>query len=92
MTGVKGCGYCGGLGHRVTECPKLEQAQAHKHKDAYGYAAISTTEHTHNHTTIIFLTCTCTCTCARSQTKPLAHTTLHPLYLRYDQAEDISSW
>jgi len=37
MTGVKGCGYCGGLGHRVTECPKLEQAQAHKHKDAYGY-------------------------------------------------------
>lgn len=36
-TGVKGCGYCGGLGHRVTECPKLEQAQAHKHKDAYGY-------------------------------------------------------
>lgn len=37
VEGVKGCGYCGGLGHRVTECPKLEQAQAHKHKDAYGY-------------------------------------------------------
>jgi ATP-dependent RNA helicase DDX41 len=24
-TGVKGCGYCGGLGHRVTDCPKLQQ-------------------------------------------------------------------
>merc|ERR1719352_2197773 len=22
--GVKGCAYCGGLGHRVTNCPKLE--------------------------------------------------------------------
>jgi len=22
--GVRGCAYCGGLGHRVTECPKLE--------------------------------------------------------------------
>ncbi|KAG0214320.1 hypothetical protein BGX28_002428 [Mortierella sp. GBA30] len=26
-----GCGYCGGLGHRVTECPKLEQQQKTKH-------------------------------------------------------------
>ncbi|KAF9582516.1 hypothetical protein BGW38_000112 [Lunasporangiospora selenospora] len=25
-----GCGYCGGLGHRVTECPKLEQQQKTK--------------------------------------------------------------
>ncbi|ORZ12062.1 P-loop containing nucleoside triphosphate hydrolase protein [Lobosporangium transversale] len=25
-----GCGYCGGLGHRVTECPKLEQQQKSK--------------------------------------------------------------
>lgn len=24
-TGVKGCAYCGGLGHRVTDCPKLQQ-------------------------------------------------------------------
>ena len=23
ISGVKGCAYCGGLGHRVTECPKL---------------------------------------------------------------------
>lgn len=23
-TGVKGCAYCGGPGHRVTHCPKLE--------------------------------------------------------------------
>lgn len=23
----KGCGYCGGLGHRITECPKLEAIQ-----------------------------------------------------------------
>ncbi|KAG0227648.1 P-loop containing nucleoside triphosphate hydrolase protein [Mortierella sp. GBAus27b] len=25
-----GCGYCGGLGHRVTDCPKLEQQQRTK--------------------------------------------------------------
>jgi len=23
----KGCSYCGGLGHRITECPKLEAMQ-----------------------------------------------------------------
>ena len=23
----KGCAYCGGLGHRITECPKLEAMQ-----------------------------------------------------------------
>ena len=23
----KGCSYCGGLGHRITECPKLEATQ-----------------------------------------------------------------
>lgn len=22
--GVKGCAYCGGLGHRIAQCPKLE--------------------------------------------------------------------
>ncbi|KAF8969289.1 DEAD-box ATP-dependent RNA helicase 35 [Entomortierella lignicola] len=27
---VGGCGYCGGLGHRVTDCPKLEQQQKSK--------------------------------------------------------------
>jgi ATP-dependent RNA helicase DDX41 len=36
-SGAKGCAYCGGLGHRVTECPKLASAQKDKHKDAYGY-------------------------------------------------------
>eukprot|EP00386_Alphamonas_edax_P006415 GDKI01020784.1.p1 GENE.GDKI01020784.1~~GDKI01020784.1.p1 ORF type:complete len:639 (+),score=179.31 GDKI01020784.1:89-2005(+) len=25
--GVKGCAYCGGLGHRIGQCPKLEQQQ-----------------------------------------------------------------
>ncbi|KAJ0256703.1 DEAD/DEAH box helicase domain-containing protein [Hirschfeldia incana] len=24
-SGVKGCAYCGGLGHRIGDCPKLEQ-------------------------------------------------------------------
>lgn len=24
MGDVKGCAYCGGLGHRITECPKRE--------------------------------------------------------------------
>jgi hypothetical protein len=23
----RGCSYCGGLGHRITECPKLEAMQ-----------------------------------------------------------------
>ena len=23
--GIKGCAFCGGLGHRITECPKLEK-------------------------------------------------------------------
>ncbi|KAF9098906.1 DEAD-box ATP-dependent RNA helicase 35 [Mortierella sp. AD031] len=27
-----GCGYCGGLGHRVTDCPKLEQQQKTKNQ------------------------------------------------------------
>ena len=26
----KGCSYCGGLGHRITECPKLESVQQKK--------------------------------------------------------------
>ena len=28
LNGVQGCTYCGGPGHRVTECPKLESIQA----------------------------------------------------------------
>ena len=23
ISGIRGCAYCGGLGHRVTDCPKL---------------------------------------------------------------------
>jgi ATP-dependent RNA helicase DDX41 len=23
-TGSKGCAFCGGLGHRITDCPKLD--------------------------------------------------------------------
>ena len=28
--GDKGCSYCGGLGHRITNCPKLEAANRKK--------------------------------------------------------------
>ena len=24
----RGCSYCGGLGHRITDCPKLEAIQS----------------------------------------------------------------
>jgi len=24
-TGVKGCSFCGGLGHRISNCPKAEE-------------------------------------------------------------------
>jgi ATP-dependent RNA helicase DDX41 len=27
QTGVAGCSYCGGLGHRIANCPKLEQTK-----------------------------------------------------------------
>lgn len=27
LTDERGCSYCGGLGHRITECPKLEAIQ-----------------------------------------------------------------
>ncbi|KAM7519410.1 hypothetical protein LguiB_018372 [Lonicera macranthoides] len=27
-SGVKGCGYCGGLGHRIRDCPKLEHQKS----------------------------------------------------------------
>lgn len=39
-SGVKGCAYCGGLGHRIGECPKLEhqksQAIAGTKRDYFG--------------------------------------------------------
>lgn len=25
ISGTKGCSFCGGLGHRITECPKLDK-------------------------------------------------------------------
>ena len=31
--GSDGCGYCGGLGHRITACPKLEAVQNKKAKE-----------------------------------------------------------
>lgn len=38
-SGVKGCAYCGGLGHRVTECPKMRSeslSQQRAKKDYFG--------------------------------------------------------
>ncbi|KAK3013195.1 hypothetical protein RJ639_010383 [Escallonia herrerae] len=39
-SGVKGCGYCGGLGHRIRDCPKLEsqknQQLASSRRDLFG--------------------------------------------------------
>ncbi|VDN58063.1 unnamed protein product [Dracunculus medinensis] len=32
----KGCAYCSGLGHRITECPKLENVAAHIGRLDYG--------------------------------------------------------
>jgi len=40
VEGVEGCAYCGGLGHRVLDCPKLQQANKSKHKDSYGYDTV----------------------------------------------------
>jgi ATP-dependent RNA helicase DDX41 len=37
VDGLKGCGYCGGLGHRIIECPKLKSAQKVKHMGNFGY-------------------------------------------------------
>ncbi|KAL9665333.1 hypothetical protein QQ045_020752 [Rhodiola kirilowii] len=40
VSGVKGCAYCGGLGHRIRDCPKLEHqksvAIASSRRDYYG--------------------------------------------------------
>ncbi|CAH9134170.1 unnamed protein product [Cuscuta epithymum] len=39
-SGVKGCAYCGGLGHRILDCPKLEhhktQQIANQRRDYFG--------------------------------------------------------
>nr|CAH0099031.1 unnamed protein product [Daphnia galeata] len=35
LGGDKGCSYCGGLGHRITQCPKLE-AESNKQVSAVG--------------------------------------------------------
>ncbi|CAF1915212.1 unnamed protein product [Brassica oleracea var. botrytis] len=39
-SGVKGCAYCGGLGHRIRDCPKLEHqksvAISNSRKDYFG--------------------------------------------------------
>jgi ATP-dependent RNA helicase DDX41 len=39
-SGVKGCAYCGGLGHRIRDCPKLEhqrsQQLANSRRDYFG--------------------------------------------------------
>jgi ATP-dependent RNA helicase DDX41 len=40
VAGIKGCGYCGGLGHRIVECPKLQGATKMKKQGAYGYDTI----------------------------------------------------
>ncbi len=39
MLPLQGCMYCGGLGHRITNCPKLEsnnKAQERGQKDYFG--------------------------------------------------------
>lgn len=38
-SGQKGCSYCGGLGHRISNCPKLRaemRAQVRNKKDFFG--------------------------------------------------------
>jgi ATP-dependent RNA helicase DDX41 len=37
VDGINGCGYCGGLGHRVLNCPKLQTANKAKVNTSYGY-------------------------------------------------------
>eukprot|EP00954_Amorphochlora_amoebiformis_P003010 236503-Amorphochlora_amoeboformis.AAC.1 len=40
VEGTAGCAYCGGFGHRVTNCHKLMNAQKMNQKGAYGYDEI----------------------------------------------------
>jgi ATP-dependent RNA helicase DDX41 len=35
-TGIRGCAYCSGLGHRITNCPKLESQRLKQLKGATG--------------------------------------------------------
>lgn len=38
-TGARGCAFCGGLGHRITDCPKLAaqtKQQQRGQKDYFG--------------------------------------------------------
>jgi len=35
--GLAGCGFCGGLGHNVLQCPKLAAVNKAKQRDSYGY-------------------------------------------------------
>ena len=36
-TGFKGCAYCGGLGHRITDCPKMEADAKAKERSSRDY-------------------------------------------------------
>jgi ATP-dependent RNA helicase DDX41 len=40
VEGVMGCGFCGGLGHRIVDCPKLAAQQKEKHQ-AYRSSAVA---------------------------------------------------
>ncbi len=43
-SGTKGCAYCGGLGHRIADCPKLQsdtREQAQNRKDYFGGGGFS---------------------------------------------------
>lgn len=44
VQGIKGCAYCGGLGHRILDCPKLKSVNKSKMKDSYGYDNIEQTD------------------------------------------------
>jgi len=41
----RGCGYCGGLGHRITACPKLEQNQMKQVKSKREFLAAGTNDY-----------------------------------------------
>lgn len=40
-SGAGGCAYCGGLGHRVTQCPKLMNANKMNQRGSYGYDEVT---------------------------------------------------
>ena len=41
----RGCKFCGGLGHRITDCPKLESAQRVKANERKDYLASGTQDY-----------------------------------------------